>query len=101
VRTTIDLPVDVLRQAKAKAALDGLTLKDLITRFVVQGLEQRTSGEDGTDDDATLPRPHRHDPPVTIPARGRQMPALSNAELQALLDAEDAERATNAGRQID
>jgi hypothetical protein len=40
MRTTIDLPDELLRQVKARAALDGLKLKDLITRYVEQGLRQ-------------------------------------------------------------
>jgi hypothetical protein len=38
MRTTIDLPDELLRQAKAKAAIHGIKLKDLITRYVEQGL---------------------------------------------------------------
>ena len=38
MRTTLDLPDDLLRQAKAKAALEGATLKDLLRRYVESGL---------------------------------------------------------------
>jgi len=34
MRTTIDLPDDLFRQAKARAALSGIKLKDLIARYV-------------------------------------------------------------------
>ena len=38
MRTTLDLPDTVFRQLKARAALEGLPLKDLIARFVANGL---------------------------------------------------------------
>lgn len=82
MRTTIDLPDELFRQAKARAALSGVSLRELITRFVERGLQR--SGQPVTAD-----RPRRGDLPEIIPPRGRKMPALSNAEIQALLDAED------------
>jgi hypothetical protein len=44
MRTTLDLPDSVFRQLKARAALEGLTLKDLIARYVANGL--RSAGAD-------------------------------------------------------
>src|SRR5438094_260155 len=38
MRTTIDLPDELLRRTKAAAALQGLKLKDLIRMFVERGL---------------------------------------------------------------
>ena len=43
MRTTIDLPEDLLRRAKAVAALRGMKLKDLITALVEQGLGRPTA----------------------------------------------------------
>ncbi len=40
MRTTVDLPDELLRQAKAKAALEGATLKNLLTRYIENGLRQ-------------------------------------------------------------
>lgn len=40
MRTTLDLPDELLRQAKAKAALEGATLKKLLTRYIERGLRQ-------------------------------------------------------------
>ena len=40
MRTTLDLPDDLFRQVKAKAALEGAKLKDLLTRYVESGLRQ-------------------------------------------------------------
>lgn len=42
MRTTLDLPDDLFRQVKAKAALEGEKLKDLITRYVESGLLQHS-----------------------------------------------------------
>jgi hypothetical protein len=81
LRTTIDLPDHLFRQAKAKAALDGIRLKDLITRFVELGLQ-------GGPVTAAPPR-RRSELPVARPATGRPLPALSNADLQRLLDDEE------------
>lgn len=84
MRTTIDLPDELFRQAKARAALSGVSLRELITRFVERGLQ--LSGQPTPD-----VRTRRVDLPEIIPPRRRRMPVLSNAEIQALLDAEDAE----------
>ena len=83
MRTTIDLPDGLFRQAKAHAALQGVSLKDLITRYVEEGLAQ----SDG-------PGPHtpslrRLPPPIAIPSREKSIPAISPAALRALEEADD------------
>lgn len=40
MRTTLDLPDELFRQVKAKAALEGTKLKQLLTRYVESGLRQ-------------------------------------------------------------
>jgi hypothetical protein len=40
MRTTLDLPDELFRQVKAKAALEGTKLKQLLTRYVENGLRQ-------------------------------------------------------------
>jgi hypothetical protein len=82
MRTTIDLPDDLFRQAKAKAALDGLRLKDLITRFVEQGLRQEALP-------STAPR-RRSEMPVARVATGRTLPDLTSAEIHRILEDEEA-----------
>ncbi len=84
MRTTIDLPDELFRQAKAKAALDGLRLKDLITRFVEQGLRQGAPPSS-----ATPPRRRRSELPVTRAATGRTLPDLTNAEIHRILEEEE------------
>lgn len=83
MRTTIDLPDELLRQAKAKAALDGLKLKDLIARYVEEGLR-------GASSHVAPPRRRRSELPIARAATGRALQALSNAEIQRLLDEEEA-----------
>ena len=81
MRTTIDLPDDLIRQVKARAALDGLRLKDLITRFVEQGLRQ-----------GSLPpgaRAKRSELPVARAATGQPLQALNNAEIDRMLNEDE------------
>lgn len=82
MRTTIDLPDELFRQVKAKAALSGSKLKDLITRYVEEGLKGSPLG--------TPPRRQRSELPVSRPVTGRTIPALTNAEMQRILDDEDS-----------
>ena len=42
MRTTVDIPDPVYRRLKAKAALDGCTVKEIILRVVNQELEGPT-----------------------------------------------------------
>jgi hypothetical protein len=81
MRTTIDLPDDLFRQAKAKAALGGMKLKDLITLYVEQGLRGPSS--------IGIARRQRSELPVARKATGRSIPALSNSEIQRILDEEE------------
>jgi hypothetical protein len=82
MRTTIDLPDELLRQVKAKAALSGLRLKDLITRYVEQGLR-------GASPTPPLRR-RRSELPVARAATGSPLRSLCNADIQRLLDEEEA-----------
>lgn len=83
MRTTIDLPDELLRQVKAKAALDGLKLKDLITRYVEQGLKG------GPPHTAPIRR-RRSELPVARAATGRSLPSLTNADIQRIFDEEES-----------
>ena len=79
MRTTLDLPDGLLRQLKAKAALEGTTLKALMRSLVERGL-------------------HAPAEPVAVPAAGHcvlptirlgrplNLPQPSNAALFELLD---------------
>jgi hypothetical protein len=83
VRTTIDLPDEILRQVKAKAALGGLKMKDLIARYVEQGLR-------GALPPTTPHKRQRSELPVARAATGRTLPDLTNTEIQSILDEEEA-----------
>jgi hypothetical protein len=86
MRTTIDLPDSLLRQAKARAALEGLTLKELITSYVVQGLQQ------GPVQPEAQPRRRSAPPMIAKAATGKPIPALSADELAELEIQEDLEK---------
>jgi hypothetical protein len=80
VRTTLDLPDDLFRQVKAKAALEGATLKTLLTRYVESGVRQpgRLAGECA----------RRSRLPV-LPRRGKGVIPNLTPELQARLEEEE------------
>lgn len=89
MRTTIDLPDDLYRQLKARAALGGLKVRELITRYLEQGL--RTLPEQ--------PAPRtRSEPPVAVPATGVPIPALSRAELARIDEEEERARRARSAR---
>jgi hypothetical protein len=80
MRTTIDLPDDLLRRAKASAALRGLKLKELIAAYVEQGL--RT--------DAPLePRGRQQPLPEFVRRTERPIPSLTSAQMEDILLEED------------
>jgi hypothetical protein len=79
MRTTIDFPDDLFREVKARAALDGLKLKDLITRYVEQGLRK-----------GVLPSTRqRSELPVARKATGHTLPSLTNTDIQRILEEEE------------
>ena len=86
MKTTIDLPDPLLRQAKARAALEGLTLKELIAAYVVQGLQQ------GAVQLADRPSRRSAPPMIARAATGKPIPALSTDELAELEIQEDTEK---------
>lgn len=96
MRTTIDLPDELFRRAKARAALDGVKLKDLIANYVEHGLKAAVGEEQ-----AARVTARRRSPLPVIPRAAERgtLPALSHDALHAILDEEDAERANRpAGR---
>jgi len=86
MRTTIDLPEPLLRQVKARAALHGTTLKDLMTHFVEQGLRRLPGDERSAVERARSPIP------IARAGTGKPLPTLRNRDLYRILDLEDAER---------
>jgi hypothetical protein len=78
MRTTLDLPDELFRQVKAKAALEGAKLKDLLTRYVENGLRQPAPA-----------RPAGRSKLPVIKARGNQRVAPLTSRRQAQLQGED------------
>ena len=92
MRTTVDIPDELYRALKARAALSGVTMRDLIRRLVEQGLRQPGMPADPA-------RGRREPPPVIVPPRGVPIPAVTRAELLRLEEEEDeAKHARSAGR---
>lgn len=81
MRTTVQLPEELLRAAKAVAAARGETLKDFLTRAVTHELGNVPAMRSGSRVQLPLVRSAR---PSTVD--------LSNAEIEAVFAAEDAEK---------
>lgn len=86
MRTTLDLPDPLFREIKTRAVQQGVTLKDLLAQYIRAGMNAP----------APAIEPERNAPPAfPIPIAIRRKagapltPALTNAELNAILDAED------------
>ena len=86
MRTTLDLPDALMRELKARAALEGVKLKTYLARMVEADLQRPALGR---------AQPQRSPAPVFHRKAAKPMPALSNARLNALVDAQDAAKATN------
>ena len=83
MRTTIDLSDELFREVKTRSVQEGITLKNLMTQFILSGMAVREA--------VSSPVARRIPPPVAIrriPGQN-QCPALSNRELHAIIDAED------------
>jgi hypothetical protein len=79
MRTTLDLPDAMLRQLKARAALEGTTLKSLMLSVVERGLKEPPQ-----------PAPESSASPVSLPSirlgRPLNLSHPSNAALFEVLD---------------
>jgi len=82
MRTTIDMPTTLMRAAKARAAEEGESLKDLVNRAVARevGLTATPRGKTGR---VTLPLIARDAMPTVL---------VTNDDIADALDSEDAER---------
>lgn len=79
MRTTLDLPDALLRQLKAQAALDGITLKDTIRTLVERGMAAGAAAP-------PPPLPRRSKLPSIKIGRPLRLKNPSNAALFELLD---------------
>ena len=82
MRTTIELPDDLYRTLKARAGLNGVTLRRLVLRLIEQGL----SSSGGRSVTAQKPNP----PPVIVAPRGVPIAAVPRAEIMRIDEEEDA-----------
>jgi hypothetical protein len=82
MRTTIDMPTTLMRAAKARAAQEGESLKDLVNRAVAReiGLPATAKGKTGR---VTLPLIARDATPTVL---------VTNDDIADAFDAEDVER---------
>jgi hypothetical protein len=85
MRTALELPDDLVRLALERAAFEGLSIKALLQKILEQGLRQTLE----LADDKTSRR-QRSRLPVFLTG-GPVVPALSNAQLNEILDREDAQ----------
>lgn len=86
MRTTLDLPDPLLREVKARAAMEGIKLKDYFARLVEAAL-QRPS--------LAASQSRRSPAPVFKRKGAKAMPALSNAQLNAMMDQQDSIKIAN------
>ena len=82
MRTTLDLPDSLFKEVKTRAVQQGVTLKELLATYIEAGLR----GPQRSGRDTVARNPHRLS--VAWEVDGTVTPALSNAELQAILDEE-------------
>lgn len=79
MRTTIDVPDELLRRVKAVAALRGVKLKELVTSFLELGLNSQQTPQ-------VSEKPGL---PTFEVLRDRPIRNLSNAEIERILTEED------------
>jgi hypothetical protein len=82
MRTTIDMPTTLMRAAKARAAEQGESLKDLVNRAVAHeiGVPAAPGGKTGR---VTLPLIARDATPTVV---------VTSEDIEDAFDAEDVER---------
>lgn len=83
MRTTLDLPDETFRRLKAEAALRGFKLKELVAQFIERGLAAGADQPEPVRQRSPLPVAIRRDPNAPL------TPALTNAQLYAILEEED------------
>lgn len=76
----MDLPDDLFHQAKARAALEGASLKDVLRRYIESGLRQPTPPAGGPARRSALP---------VVRGRGKGVIPNLTPELQAPLEEEE------------
>ncbi len=83
MRTTVELPDQLFRQVKSKAAREGVPLKALFTRAIEREME---SPKMVTKSRLQFPLIHRDIDPAAL------LPVLTKQQIGELLDAEEVDR---------
>lgn len=91
MRTTIDIPEGLYRALKARAALSGVTMRDLVRRLVEQGLRQPVAASEAAPG-------RREPPPVIILPRGVPIPSIPRNDVLRLEEEEDEARHARSAR---
>lgn len=86
MRTTLDLPDPLFKEVKTRAVQEGVKLKDLLAKYIEAGLRAPQTSEPDA-----APRKNPYPLPAGIPRKPNSPlhPAMSNAELNAILEEED------------
>jgi plasmid stability protein len=82
MRTTIEIPDELYRSLKARAALNGESVRAVIAQLIDRGLRSAPSG-------TPTSGCRRQPPPVAIAARGFPIPALRPEEMRQVEERED------------
>jgi plasmid stability protein len=90
MRTTIDLPDELYRTLKVRAAKSGIPLRGLVQSLIEQGLRLGAG--------RTIREINRQAPPVIIPSTGKPIKAFSASELKRLEEAEDKSKDARSTR---
>ena len=86
MRTTLDLPDPLFRELKARAAMQGMKMKELITRLIETGLRQPSEPRE------KKPRLRSPLPVLEKANTGKPLPALTPEEMAQLEIEEDLEK---------
>jgi hypothetical protein len=85
MRTTIEIPDELYRSLKARAALSGQPVRAVVAQLIDQGLRSVPPG-------APASARRRTPPPVAIAPQGVAIPALTREELRRVEEDEDEAR---------
>jgi hypothetical protein len=93
MRTTLDLPDPLFKEVKTRAVQQGVTLKELLAIYIEAGLRNPSAAKTNAPADGK-----HHALPVGIPRVPDTPlhPAMTNAEIYAILDTEDLGEYTRA-----
>jgi hypothetical protein len=81
MRTTLDLPDNLMRELKARSAMEGVKLKDYFAQIAQAALRKPVAAAQAS---------VRSPVPVFKRSGAKAMPAMSNAELNAILDSKES-----------